>query len=573
MNTNGFSRTQILLRIRRNVGALVGSPQGTRALILLVLLVSLLLVINGLNVLNSYVGRDFMSAIEHKNRAQFVVKAWLYIGVFALSTIAAVFYRFCEERLGLLWRNWQTRFLLDRYLALRAYYRVEEEGTLPNPDQRIADDVHSFATLTLSFLLMTLNSTFTIVAFSSVLWSISPHLFVVAVVYALCGSLTTAWLGRRLIGLNVAQLDKEANFRAELIHLRENAESVAVLHREEGVRRRLLERLQAVVDNTRRIINVNRNLGFFTNGYNYLIQIMPALIVAPLFMRGDVEFGVITQSAMAFALLMGAFSLVVTQFQSFSSYAAVITRIGKLVDAIDRAEQPQQSPIEIVDTDGRLIYEHLTLRHSDGQLLLDDLNLTIERGSRVLITSTTAYARLALFKATAGLYVDGSGRITRPDAGTLLFLPDRPYLPKCSLRELLLDGMRDGSVSETELREALRHVELERLADDSSGFNGERDWAHSLGSGEQSMLMLARVLLSRPQFVFLDRSGSGDDPVQAEQCLMLLSAQGIGYVVLGRADDSTELFDAHLRVAGDGRWYWRVLNAEGALPDLGTVGL
>jgi putative ATP-binding cassette transporter len=170
---------------------LTRSEVGAKASALLFLLVAFLLLINGLNVINSYVGRDFMTAIEQRDRAGFGRYALLYLVVFAASTLVSVVHRFAEERLGLLWREWLTRSLVGSYLAGRAYYRMDVEGELANPDQRIADDVRSFATSTLSFLLMFANGAITAVAFSGVLWEISPRLFAVAVSYAVLGSLFT----------------------------------------------------------------------------------------------------------------------------------------------------------------------------------------------------------------------------------------------------------------------------------------------------------------------------------------------------------------------------------------------
>src|SRR5574342_644023 len=208
----------------------------------------------------------------------FLTLAGLYIGVFAVSTVTAVLYRFTEERLGLLWRHWMTRALVERYLQGATYYRLREQAEIPNSDQRIADDVRRFTASTLSLLLVWLSGTFTTLAFSGVLWSISPLLFAGAVGYAALGSVLTFAFGRPLLWLNYDQSDREASFRAELVHLRENAESVAFLHREDRIQERLFSRVDALVDNLKRIIGVNRNLGFFTTGYNYMLQLVPILI-------------------------------------------------------------------------------------------------------------------------------------------------------------------------------------------------------------------------------------------------------------------------------------------------------
>ena len=353
-------------RLRGAVGMLVKSQQGPRALMFCGMLVLLMFAINGLNVVNSYVGRDFMSAIENKNMSVFKAKAFLYVLVFLASTVVAVFYRFTEERLGILWREQLTWRLTEAYLAKRTYYHMDTASGVANPDQRISEDVKAFTTTTLSFMLLILNGTLTAVSFSGVLWTISPFLFTVAVVYAICGSALTILLGKRLIRLNYNQFDMEANFRSDLIHLRENSESIALAHREGRFTARLKMRLDALTGNFRRLIRINRNLGFFTNGYNYFIQIIPALIIAPKFIFGEVEFGVITQSTMAFATLLGAFSLIVTQFQSISAFTAVTARLHILSDAIEESDRVDPCGIESVERPDVVIYEGVTLR-SDGR--------------------------------------------------------------------------------------------------------------------------------------------------------------------------------------------------------------
>src|SRR5947209_16567829 len=217
---------------------------------------------------------------------------------------------------------------------------------------------------------MFLNGSLAVLSFSGVLWMISPLLFAVAVGYAAVGTWAAVRLGRPLVALNYAQSDREANFRADLIHVGANAESVALLRREGRLTARLLRRIDGLAENFRRITSVNRNLGFFTTGYNYLIQIIPTLIVAPLFIRGDVEFGVITQSAMAFAQLLGAFSLIVNQFQSISSFAAVIARLSALAEEVERPPSADRPGVTTAEAEGRLAYEGVSLSApGDGALL------------------------------------------------------------------------------------------------------------------------------------------------------------------------------------------------------------
>lgn len=329
------------LRLFWSIGAFLKSSVGRKARFLLAALLILMLGINGMNVANSYVGRYFMSAIESRDSEGFMRFAWLYVIVFAGATLTGVLFRFTEERLGLLWREWLTRRITGIYIAQRLYVQREGEEPISNPDQRMTEDVRQLTTTTLSFLLMILNGTLTVISFSGVMWAISPKLFMISVLYAVAGSAAAIWLGRPLIRLNYQQSDYEASFRAELIHCRENGDEIVATGTESDVRAHLNSHIDDLVSNLRHIIAINRNLSFFTSGYNYLIQLIPVIIVAPLFIQGHVEFGVIGQSAMAFATLLGAFSLVITQFQAISTYASVITRLGEFVEHAEKCARDE----------------------------------------------------------------------------------------------------------------------------------------------------------------------------------------------------------------------------------------
>lgn len=522
-------------------------------------LIGMLFLINALNVVNSYVGRDFMTAIENRDTGEFIRQAFLYIGTFALITLVAVLYRYVEERLGLYWREWLTRHLVNTYLEHPTYYRLNErlanDGEVPNPDQRIADDVRTFTVTTLSFVLMILNGLFTMVAFSGVLWSINPWLFLAALVYAALGSYWTFVLGRPLVGLNYRQSDKEANFRSSLVHVREHAESIAVQRREARIRTRILRRVDDLVENFLRMIRVNRNLGYFTTGYNYLIQVLPALIVAPMFIRGDAEFGVITQASMAFAHLVGAFSLVVTQFQSLSSFAAVIARLGSLVQGMEQARQSAVGALEMRREDARLSYENLSLwAPGDGKVLLDQLSVSIPLGTRVLVRGSNKAANAALFRATAGVWDSGEGNIVRPNIEQIMFLPERPYLPPGTLKEVLLRTHLEATVSAERILKTLELLEMGHLLERAGGLEIEQDWDSLLSLGEQQMVAFARLLIAAPRFACLDRLSSTLDPERVVRLLGILTAHSISYVNFGEAGESHRLYDAVLDIGADGHW-------------------
>ncbi|WP_295456519.1 ABC transporter transmembrane domain-containing protein [uncultured Thiodictyon sp.] len=565
------------------VKALLGSEAGPKAQRFAALLVFFLLSISALNVVNSYVARDFMTAIESKEMGNFIKYALLYIIVFGISTAIAVFHRYCEERLGLLWRRWLTARAIDKYMGDHIFFRMNAYGDLKNPDQRIAEDIRSLTATTLSFVLMILNATITVIAFAGVMWSISPLLLLVTVLYAAAGSIFSFYLGRPLIQLNYDQSDKEANFRARLVHVRENAEAIALVRQEERLRQRLQDRLERLTANFRHIIDVNRRLGFFTTGYNYMIQIIPALLVAPLFINGHADFGVISQSAMAFGHLIGAFSLIVTQFQSISAYTAVIARLGALADATEAAAEPTSPAIAYCTDCGLIAFDRLTLRSPrSGRHLVKELTVSLPLHSHVLIRVADDSARTALFRATAGLWNQGEGEITRPEPDDLLFLPERPYVPPGTLREVLLPGAADHGVvadavpkaktnggrrfSDEGILNCLRQLRLVAAIERAGGLDSEKNWSELLSLGEQQTLAFARVLLAEPAFVFLDHPSRSLSEAQIDELLCLLRERDITYVTLGEEDDDTALYDQLLTIHRDGHWTLAALPGIAAKP-------
>ncbi len=542
-------------RIIRITKPLFTSEKKWSAIAWLVTLLVLMISVTFLNVRISYVNNAFMTAISERNPQVYRQMALLYLLVFAASTLVAVFVKFSEERLGLLWRNWLTSHLLDKYLASRAYLRLMDRPDIDNPDQRMTEDVKNFTTTTLSFLLMLLNAGIAAAAFSVVLWKISPLLLGVAVGYAAFGSSLTMLVGRKLINLNNLQLRKEANFRYELIHVREYAESIALLKGERRQRGRLRRRLTELVDNFRTIVGVNRNLGFFTTSYNYLIQIIPFLIVAPRYIRGEIQFGDVTQSASVFATLLAAFSLIVTQFAAISTFAAVVNRLGTIWEALDEPPAPVYQAIEMVYDDSKIAYEGLTLRTAkDGKVLLNALNVQIPQGRRLLILGPDGIGKTALARATAGIWPTGEGRIIRPPQESMLFLPQRPYTALGSLRDQFFDADYQGVDDDERLISVLCQVTFGPILERVGGLDVERDWANILTVGEQQLLGIARLLMAQPKFAFLDRATSALSLSRVKHIYTVLSATSITYLTVGDHPSLRNYHDNVLELLEDGLW-------------------
>merc|ERR1740117_397313 len=292
------------------------------------LMLLLVLCNSSISVIFSFVGRDFYSALSAKDQALFFEKTANYAVGLAVATPLTVLYKFQRQRLALNWREWMT--------TDQAYYKIEIDPEIDNPDQRITEDVTAFTKVSLDFFITLCTAAIDLFSFSGILYSIYPNLF-----YAIFGSLTAIRLGSALVSQNAEQLLREANLRYTLVRLRENAESIAFYGGEAQEATQVSKRLGGAIDNRRVILGTQRNLEFFTVGYSYLIQILPVLVVSPLYFAGTIELGVITQSTGAFNHVLSDLSIIVNQFEGISSFSAGLTRLTKFVE---RMESYQTDP-------------------------------------------------------------------------------------------------------------------------------------------------------------------------------------------------------------------------------------
>ena len=515
----------------------------------LAILFVLLLSINGVNVVNSYVGRSFFTALAEVQIGRFYTFAAIFAAVFAVATVIEALTVYVQQSLGLVWREWLTERFLDRYFAGRTYLRLTENQDVDNPDERISNDVDTFTRTTLSLLVLLVNGILTLTAFSGVLWLITPWLFLAALGYALAGSFGTFLIGRRLITLNIQQLQKEADFRYGLGRVREHAAAVAQMAGEQEQRRRLDGWLKNLVDNFRHIVRLNRNLGFFITAYGYFPQIIPALIVAPLYFRGVVEFGAVTQAAMAFSQVQGAFSLLVTQFGQVSTYAAIVQRLGSLWEATEPAAAPATPLPRVAATvparaarryglvvrspaAHRVAFDHLTLWSAeDHRPLIRDLSVEVPEGQRLAITGPSLLGK-ALLRAATGLWEQGEGRVILPDPGDIMFVPRHPCAGPGRLRDILREGLAQ-SIPDERLLATLKDVCMVEVVAREGGLESEKDWTTVLSPGELCALAFAQLLLASPRFVFVEDPSEALKESVAKHVYDALARSSITYVTVG----------------------------------------
>jgi putative ATP-binding cassette transporter len=531
------------------------SSEGGKALGLLGLLVVLSLSINGLNIISSYLNRDMMTVLADGKPTRFFLLALQCAGIVGIITVVAVFFRFIEERFALYWRQWLTDYFLHEYLGNRAYCRLNEQPDIDNPDQRITEDIRTFTATTLSFFLIILNSVVAFIGFASILWSITPWLVYGAMAYAAIGSIITFLLGYRLVHLNFLQLKKEADLRYDLIQIREHADAVALNRGESKELTRVQKGLAIVVDNLKRIISVNRNLSFFTTGYNYWAQLVPIIIVAPIYLDGNREFGVVTQAASAFVFVLGAFSLIITEFQRLSSFVAIVSRLDSLNEAMLKRPIAHRPTIEIVDRNESISYENLTILGPENEApLILNLNLEISPGRRLVILGPNRVGKSLLVNATAGIWTAGKGRIKRPQQEQLMFLPQHPYLKRGSLRSVLTYPCVNNNIEDQLLVSVLNIVQLGSFLNRVGGLDADQDWSTRVSTSESQLLSIAQLLIAKPQFAFLDEAISTLVPEVRQIIYKALHKSSITYISTTNDPALLPFHDQILELKRDGLW-------------------
>lgn len=523
----------------------------------LVLLLALSLSVSGMNVIISYVGNYFTTALSERDAPTFWRFFIVYAGVFGIATPFVVYYQYTQGLLGLRWRDWMTGKFLGRYFNDRAYYDINSNSEIDNPDQRISQDIRSFTESSLSFFLIFLGAFIDVLSFTGILLSKSVFLAVFLVGYAIFGTIVIAILGRRLIALNFNQLRKEADFRYGLVHVRDNAESIAFYQGEDQEVGQLRRRFVEVLRNYNFLIGWQRNLGFFRTPYRYATYILPSIILAPKYFAGEIQFGDITQANFAFAQIFEAFALVVTQINQLSEFAAGVNRLETFAEVLNEQEAESVDTTAEIQTveDDRIALEGVTLMTPRSQrLLVQNLSATLQPGQGLVIVGPSGAGKSSLLRAIAGLWNSGEGRIVRPGLTEMMFLPQRPYMLLGTLRDQLLYPNLDVTVSDDDLSAALQQVNLKDLPDRVGGFDVELDWATVLSLGEQQRLAFARLLLTNPRYAVLDEATSALDLGNEQRLYDQLKSKDTTFISVGHRPSLLKYHNYVLELVGDATW-------------------
>ena len=509
-----------------------------RGLLAAVIAIELALV--GIDVLINQWQNRFFNALQERNWDSFVRE----IGIFTILAFCAiglaVYQLYLNQWLQIRWRRWMTTKYLGEWLHDANHYRMQLQGdAADNPDQRITDDVKLFVERTLDIGVGLLSSVVTLASFVVILWGLSAaaplHIFgnefaipgyLVwgALIYAIFGTALTQWIGSPLVNLDFQQQRFEADFRFNLVRVRENAEQIALLQGESAERQRLSERFGRVVDNWYGIMSRTKRLTAFTTSYTQAAIIFPYILVSPAYFANKIQLGGLQQTASAFDSVRRALSFFVSIYRTMAEWRAVVARLDGFEMAIASAAKLATHPdsIAVVSSTGSdaIDLRQLLVRLPNGAPLVSAESFSLRNNERVLVTGPSGAGKSTLFRAIAGVWPFGTGSIAIPAKATLMMLPQRPYFPVGSLQAAIVYPAEPGAFGSDRVRDILISVGLPQLA---SKLDEEAHWNRTLSLGEQQRLGIARALLHAPRYLFLDEATASLDETSEAALYRLLA--------------------------------------------------
>ena len=474
------------------------------------------------NVAFSEWNRRFYDSLQNKDEAAFWIEMGNFGWIAALAIAFGVARGLVSPYLRLRWRRWLTGHYLDHWLDGRGYYRIELERKVDNADQRISEDLRLLGFYTMTLLLGLISAVATLISFLFILWQLSGpmslsfigldvvipgYMVWAALIYAFLGTWLANLVGRRLIPLNFLQQRYEANFRFGLMRVRENAEGIALYRGEPRENEVLEEKFTDVFNNAWRVLVTEMQLVFYQIGYGQLAIIFPYIVTAPRFFAGAITLGVVMQTAQAFGQVQSALSFFIDNYTNVAELRAVMDRLKGLQIAIE--DKPPEN-ITVGAEAGRTDVgtSGLDLALPTGQTLLKDLNLTLPKGAWTLISGSSGSGKSTLFRALAGIWPFGHGRVLIPAGARVLFLPQKPYIPIATLRDAVKYPDESSTANDAEIVQALEAARLGHLA---GRLDEEAHWSNILSGGEQQRLAIARALVFKPDWLFLDEATASLD--------------------------------------------------------------
>ena len=526
----------------------------------LAIIVLMLLAVNGINAGIGFIARDLTNALVEKQQDGFYRILGIYACCFAVALPIRVSQIFFTYKLGIIWRDWLSKSLIKDYMTNKAYYQLnpndEEQTDVDNPDQRITDDTRAFTGQSLTFTLGVFDALLTFSLNILILWSISSTLTFSLFGYAAFATSVLLLAGRNLVKIDFDQLRYEADFRYGLVHIRDNAESIAFYSGESPEKSETERRLGEVVRNFNLLIIWRVIIDVMRRSINYAGNFFPYLIMAIPYFRGDIDYGRFIQASFAFGMVEGSLFFIVNQIEELAKFTAGIGRLEGFQSKVENISntKPIDSKNIISNYSSILINDTDLFPPGSDKAIIKNLNLSIEINQSLLVVGPSGCGKTSLLRMISGLWEPSQGSIKKPKIGDLLFIPQKPYMLLGSLREQLCYPTEVDKFSDDHLISVLNEVNLDSLVERYPNLDVKQDWPRILSLGEQQRLAFARLLLNSPRFAVLDEATSALDIETEKRLYNLLRERELSLISVGHRPSLKDFHDNILELNGKGDW-------------------
>ncbi|WP_085247526.1 ABC transporter ATP-binding protein/permease [Gilliamella mensalis] len=480
--------------------------------------------------LNQWNG-DFYNALQTLNGQILYRLLGDFIVLIVIMILVVVYADYLQKKLLIIWRHHMTEKITKQWLSKHShhYHLKCRQDKLDNPDQRIAEDVYLLIKQSLDLLLSFLRSCMTLISFTTILWTLSGaisftllsmdiyipgYMVFVCLIYTLLGVICTHAIGKPLHKINVEKQRSEADYRAALIYCHQSSEAIAGQHGEKQETARLQNKFTAIIHNWQNLMNNERNLSFFSVGYQQVSSLAPIFFALPAFIAGLINLGGLMQIRQAFMQVSSALSWFIYAYRDIAIWQATVTRLYHFIRLLD--ELPENTIIPSTNKD-KLLDAQVVLRSADNQQVLLSTNIELAKGDTLLLQGLSGIGKSTLLKAISGFWANYQGVIQRTD--NYLWIPQKIWLSYDRLDNLLTYPACPQSFARDALIETLSLVGLDKL---NSELETEDDWSNRLSGGEQQRLMFARLLLNKPDLILLDEVTSALDLPSVYQLISLL---------------------------------------------------
>jgi vitamin B12/bleomycin/antimicrobial peptide transport system ATP-binding/permease protein len=503
--------------------------------------------------LNSW-NQPFYDALSHQNLAQFLDQLGIF-GIIAGALLALnVGQRWLGETLKLKMRQGLAHDLIQNWLTPGRAFRLSNSGTVGvNPDQRMHEDARHLAELSADLGIGLLQSSILLATFVKILWGLSSnfafhfegrqlvipgYMVWAAVLYSGSASLVSYWVGSSLIDRNAQRYAREADMRFSLVRVNEHIDAIALSGGESDEARRIEVELAAVLKATARLVTGLTNLTWITAGYGWFTLVAPILVAAPLYFAGNITFGGLMLASGAFLQVQSSLRWFVDNFSTIADWRATLLRVASFRRAVINTDIMHDVASRIEYTSGppgKFVIDDLEIASRSGCTMLEEKDVTIKAGERVLIVGETGTGKTLLFRALAGLWPWGSGSVIHPGGEEILYVPRTPYLPPGTLREVLAYPKATEKFESAAYSSALARVGLERL---SPRLDSQERWDRELSEDEQQGLALARAILHQAPWVLIDEVLDALDDATLERAIDIFAKDLMQSTIvhIGRTD-------------------------------------